>query len=68
MKITVKWKSEVERRRRKRRALDLTLIYVAAKIGVSESTLHRYERGSSRPTPEADAAWALALERASKAS
>jgi transcriptional regulator with XRE-family HTH domain len=44
--------------------LDLTLMQVARRIGVSETTLHRYERGASKPRTKAiETAWSLALFR-----
>ncbi len=62
--VTDAWKAEAEKRRRKRRSMDLTILEVAERIGVSEATLHRYERGFYRPAKkEVVAAWALALAK-----
>jgi DNA-binding transcriptional regulator YiaG len=48
-------------RRDRRRLANATLDVVATAIGVSESTLHRWERGSRRPTSQMEKKWDAAL-------
>jgi len=58
----IAWRKRSERRRKRRRASDLTLAAVAGLIGISESCLHRWERGSRRPTREQERQWDAALQ------
>jgi transcriptional regulator with XRE-family HTH domain len=60
------WKVAAEKRRAKRRSLDLTLMTVSQRMGVSESTLHRYERGARKPPPNIEADWGRALFKEAK--
>ncbi len=60
-KQTAQWKSEIEERRHRRRSFDLTLLTVAQRIGVSETTVWRWERGGKKPTQELIRAWDAAL-------
>ena len=59
--ITASWRLEAEKRRCKRRSLDLTLSVVSQRIGIAESTLHRYERAVKRPSRAIEAEWSTAL-------
>jgi transcriptional regulator with XRE-family HTH domain len=54
--------------REKRKELRLTLKEVAAGIGTSESTLHRWERGETAPRGESALRWAKVLGITARAS
>lgn len=62
-KILSGWKKEAERRRVRRHELDLSLEVVANLMGVSPSTLHRYERGARRPSRQTESDWTAALRK-----
>ena len=55
------WRRRAERLRRRRRALDLTLEVIAARLGVGIPTVHRWERGASRPNERLANEWESAL-------
>jgi len=60
-KSTKGWIVEAERRRILRHKLDLNLKTVAYRIGISPTSLHRYERGHRRPGRDVDICWRDAL-------
>ena len=60
-KIPKTWRLEAERRRAKRRKLELSLAVVAGRIGVPFTRVHRWEKCRYRPTDELAKAWDAAL-------
>jgi len=58
------WRIAAARRRAERRAKELTLKEVAAKIGVGFTRLHRWEHGMFRCPVELAAKWDAALKEA----
>jgi transcriptional regulator with XRE-family HTH domain len=63
---TDQWRSEIEQRRNRRRLYDLTLLTVAQRVGVSETTVWRWERGGKKPTQELIRKWDNALFKEAK--
>jgi len=55
------WRLDAERRRAKRRKLELSLVIVAQRIGIPFTRVHRWEKCLYRPTPELARAWDEAL-------
>ena len=55
------WKSDAERRRVRRHALDISLEILAVEIGTTTSSLQRYERGKAAARVDLITRWETAL-------
>lgn len=64
MKIETTWKAEADAKRTSRVMAGLTLADLGARIGLSASQLHRYERGKAAANADIIERWNAALEGA----